>query len=66
MSRKKIPGKWLFNIYIYIMEIRLDTNMGYWAGILFMAILAKYFIVPWLSWWEILEITLRWQIVLLW
>jgi hypothetical protein len=38
------------------MKIRLDENLGCWAGIIVAVVAGKLWIVLWLGWWEVLKV----------
>ena len=44
------------------MKIRFDESMGFLAGIFTACIIGKYYIVPWMGWWEVLWIVLKGQV----
>jgi len=48
-----------------VMKVRLDENIGFWAGIITVVIIGKCWIVPWMSIWEILWVAVKSQIGIL-
>jgi len=40
-------------------KIRWDENLGYYAGIVVVLIVGKYYFVPYLGTWEIVDVLFR-------